>query len=317
MKLVYKIVLLISFLGQFVVAGNNLTSSFEFLRTDFSARSAAMSNAFTAVRGDVNGLFINPAGMAYIQERQYGCNYTDYLLDISGGSAAYAYIMEGYGVLGIGIIYMDYGNFEEKDEFANPTGSDFSANELAFTVGISNYLDDRFTYGVNLKYIFSKIHDYNASAVALDFGIIYEAPFQDDLYFAFSLMNVGSNFEYYGKTKESLPLTMRIGFTKKLAHLPLELGVALNDLNIVSDELIDRLKRFSIGGEFRLSELLRLRLGYNNDLHSSVETTTDVKFGGVSGGLGIYWRQFRFDYAYSNYGALGSTNRIGITGTIN
>lgn len=318
MRNVFRLFLLILLWNTFLRAENSVTSSFEFLRTDFSPRTAAMSNAFTGIRGDINSLFINPAGLAYMEKRQYHFNYTNYLLDINGGSAGYAHIHPRFGILSAGLLYMDYGNFPETDEYAVDTGNEFSANEMAIALGISNFLDERFAYGVNLKYVYSKIADFNASAVALDFGLIYEAPFQDDLYFAFALLNVGNNFEYYGDRRESLPLVMRIGFTKKLAHLPLELGASLNDINVEAESVTERIKRFSIGGEFTLSNTLRLRLGYNNDLRNSLDTENESgsKFGGVSGGLGIYLKRFRVDYSYSSFGLLGATHRFGISGWI-
>lgn len=297
---------------------NELTSSFEFLRTDFSPRTAAMSNAFTGLRGDINSQFINPAGMAYLEKRQYYFNYTNYLLDINGGSAGYAHLHPKLGILSLGLVYMDYGNFTETDEYAVETGNEFSANDMALGVGISNFLDKNWSYGLNLKYIYSKIADYNASAVALDFGLIYSAPFQDNLFLAFSVLNIGNNFEYYGDRRESLPMSMRLGVTKKLAHLPLELGVSINDLNVRSEDFMDRLQRFSIGGEFTLSSSLRLRLGYNNDLKNSLDTESESgsSFGGVSGGLGFYLKRFRIDYSYSSFGLLGATHRFGISGWI-
>lgn len=320
MHLIHNVFRLVLLSGVVLFAGNYTTSAFEFMRTDFNPRSAAMGNAFIALRGDISGLQLNPAGLAYLEQRQYFFNGTNYLLDIYGGSAGYAQRFTRLGVIALGINYMDYGNFNETDEYALESGKSFSANDFALTLGLSDKLDEQFSYGVNVKYAFSQIHDYNASAIALDLGLIYAAPFEPDLYVAFSVNNIGSNFEYYGATKEALPLNMRFGVTKKLAHLPLEIGASLNDLNVEADRWSDRLKRFAIGGEFRLSEMLRLRLGYNNDLRSSLEMTTtstnSSKFSGLSGGVGIYWKNFRFDYSFSNFSALGSIHRFGLAGWI-
>ena len=298
-------------------AGGNLTSSFEFLRTDYSPRTAAMADAFVTIHGDVNGLFTNPATAAYIQQRQFAFNYTNYILDINGGSAAYTHVLPRYGRLSVGVQYMNYGKFDRTNEFAELTGQSFTANDLALAVALSDTLGRNFSYGVTAKYIFSKIQDYTAGAVALDFGLLYEAPFEKDLFFAVVMTNLGTNFDYYADRQESLPLRIRVGVSKKLAHLPLELGVALNDLNMQAENFAERAKRFSVGGEFRLSDALRLRLGYNNDLHSGFSETADGKFAGVSGGFGIYWKNFRFDYAYSNFSSLGAIHRIGIFSALN
>jgi len=113
-----------------------------------------------------------------------------------------------------------------------------------------------------------------------------------------------------------LPLSLRLGFTKKLAHLPLEFNFAFNDLNVRENNFWDRLKKFSIGGEFTLSQLIRLRLGYNNDIHQGLDTGTGAGFSGVSIGLGLQISSYRFDYGFSSFGDLGATHRVGLTGEI-
>ena len=93
-------------------------------------------------------------------------------------------------------------------------------------------------------------------------------------------------------------------------------AASLRDLNIESNTIWERFKRAALGGEFKVSEVLRLRLGYNYDLNQSLETTADNKFGGVSAGVGIFWKKYRFDYSYSNFNFLGNVHRFGIWGTL-
>ncbi len=318
----YMTICLILFLAgaQSLWAGSGITSGFEFLRTDYSPRSAAMAGSYVTMRGDVNGLFVNPAGMAYLSTQQFGFNYSNYIQDINGGTALYTRQIPKWGIVSVGIIYMDYGTFQEMDEFASPTGNDFTANDFALAVGLANHLSPEFTYGVNFKYAFSKIEQYSASALALDFGLLYDAPFLDDFKLAVTLNNLGSNFDYYAKVKESLPLRLNVGGSKILEHLPLEISFSLNDLNMDSETFWDRFKRFSVGGEFRVSEALRLRLGYNHALHSDLSddsfNASDGKYGGLSAGLGIRWKTLELNYAYSNYSILGNIHRFGISGSL-
>jgi hypothetical protein len=298
-----------------IQAGNHGTSGYEFLRTDFSPRSSAMAGAFLVLRGDVNGIFQNPAVMAYTEERQFCFNYNNYLLDVAGGQAGYTQRLTGHGQISTSILYLNYGSFQETDEFATPTGRSFSANDMALALSYSDYLEDHFTYGVTLKYIHSKIDSYTASAIGLDLGMIYEASFSKDLYFGIALMNIGKSLTAYVHTKENLPLTLRFGFSKKLAHLPLVYNITFNDLNVEENSIFDHLKKFSIGGEFTLSQVFRLRLGYDNALHLDLNTPA-AKFSGVSLGFGIIWRTYRFDYSFSSFGDLGSVHRFGIQGTL-
>lgn len=307
-------ILLIS--THFVFAGSPLTTGFDFLRTDFNPRTAAMAGSFLTMQNDLNALFVNPAGMADLQQQNYSFNYTNYVLDINGGTAAYNRMLPKFGVLTVGVQYIDYGNFKETDEFAVLTGENFSAQDLALIIGIADHLDETFSYGVAAKYIYSKFESYSASALALDFGLLYRAPFIEDFNVAVTLSNLGTNFAYYHKTKMRMPLNLRFGMSKKLAHLPLEITYSLNDMNRSATDILDYLKRSSIGGEFRSSEMLRLRLGYDYDLQEGMTNDTDKKFGGLSAGIGILWNEFRFDYSYSNFSILGNIHRFGFSGTL-
>ena len=295
-----------------------LTSGFSFLNTDFAPRSAAMGSAFITMRGDLNTLGLNPAGLASVGDRSFIFNYTHYLLDINGGQAAYSFTAPYLKRVGVAVTYMDYGSFEATDQYAVPTGATFTAHDFALTLSQAGHLDKHFSYGVSLKYAFSQIEEYTAQAVAFDFGLLYAVPFQKDLYWAVTLLNTGWNVKKYGSIKEPLPTTLNVGFSKKLAHLPLEISVMWHGLNRDSEKWFNRFERFSAGGELTLSKHLRLRLGYNHTLHQDLETnsTAQGNFGGVSGGLAIYWKSFRFDYAFSNMQDLGNIHRFGISGRI-
>jgi hypothetical protein len=309
-------ILIISFGVSNAFAG--LTSGFSFLSTDFSPRSAAMGSAFITMRGDLNTLNLNPAGLVSVKGKPFLFNYTNYLLDINGGQAAYSFIAPYLQRVAVAVSYMDYGDFKATDQYATPTGESFSAHDFALTLTQAGNLDRYFSYGVSAKYAFSQIENYTAQALAFDFGLQYAAPFENDLFFAVTLLNTGWNVKRYSNVKESLPTMLNVGVSKKLAHLPLEVSVMLRGLNQDSGEWYDRLKRFSAGGELTLSKHLRLRLGYNHSLHQDLETsaTAQGNFGGVSGGMAIYWKSFRFDYAYSNLQDLGSVHRFGISGYI-
>jgi hypothetical protein len=292
------------------------TSGFEFLRIDMNPRSSAMGGAFIAMRGDIAGIFYNPAGMAFTDEEQFTFSYVNYLLDIGGGQAGYTRRLNGLGQISALISYFNYGEFTETNEFATPTGNTFSASDIVFALSYSDYLETHFSYGVSMKYIHSKIDLYTSGAMAFDFGLIYDAPFEDDLYFGISMLNVGKATSAFIDTKEDLPLSLRLGVTKKLAHLPLEFNLAFNDLNVSESSFADRLSKFSIGGEFTISQVIRLRLGYNNEVHKGLDTGTGAGFSGVSLGFGIYYDKYRFDYGFSSFGDLGSAHRIGFSGAL-
>ncbi len=297
-----------------LLAQNAGKTGFEFLRNQYSPRGAAMAGNLYAVKNDLHAIFYNPAALSGSTQHQWTVNYVDHLLDFQGGFLGYAQPVSRVGVVNASLIYFNYGEFQETDEFGTETGRSFGASEFAFSLGISNTLGSGFDYGLSLRYIYSSLDTYNASAISLDAGLIYTPGFIQDLTLGISLLNLGTTLDNYSSVKEKLPVILNIGFAKRLAHLPLLLTGSLVDVAATDDSFTDRMKRFSLGGEFDISQMLKFRLGYENEVNRSVKPLGKTVLGGFSLGLGIHWRQFRLDYAYTNYGDLGNQNRIGITG---
>ncbi|MEL6820996.1 MAG: PorV/PorQ family protein [Calditrichota bacterium] len=291
------------------------TTAFDFLKADYSSRGAAMANNLLAIRQDVNAMFYNPAGLYGMEQSQWSGGYVDHLLDFQAGQFLYARPTTGLGIIGLGVIYFDYGSFDQTDEFGDATGENFSASEFALAMSISNTLGDGFSYGLNLKYIYSSLDTYNAAGVALDAGLIYDVPLGQDLRFGISLANVGLVYDTYTDVDDKMPINLSMGFSKKLAHLPLLFSAALNDITLSSEDNVDVFKRFSVGGEFDVSTALKFRIGYDNNVNQSVRPLSGRNFGGVSAGLGLAVKSFRIDYAFSSGGDLGNQNRFGLTGS--
>jgi hypothetical protein len=292
------------------------TTSFEFLRSQYSPRGAAMGGNLMAIKNDIQAIFYNPASLSGHPDRTWTINYVNHLIDFQAGNIAYAQPVKKLGNLSAGLLYFNYGDFNETDEFGEPTGRTFGASEFSFILGLSNPLGSGFDYGIDLKYIYSSLDNFSASAIALDAGIIYTVPSIDDFTLGVSLLNLGTTLDNYTDHQEKLPLILHLGFAKKLEHLPLLLTAGFQDLTASESEFTDRFKRFALGGEFDVSEIIKFRLGYQNEINQAVKPLGRTILSGFSLGLGIYWRNFRIDYAYSNYGDLGNQNRIGITGSL-
>ena len=116
------------------------------------------------------------------------------------------------------------------------------------------------------------------------------------------IFNLGQPLTAFMDHKDPLLLNIVIGFSKKLAHLPLEYCVTAN-------KYIDDDFQFNLGGEFTLAEGVFLRLGYNS-LGRDLKIGADGdQFAGISMGLGFHWKQMQFDYGIASFGAIGYLNR--------
>jgi len=256
-------------------------------------------------------MFYNPAGLSNLKENPISFSYLFHLLDINSASVSYSHFWEGIGRFGAGIQYINYGTFDRTTSSGAKTG-EFGAGDLALLIGYSNELDENFYYGTNIKFIYSSIDDRSSMGLAVDLGLHYTIP-NERWNFGFSILNLGSQITQYYTTDEDLPLDIRFGISKTLAHLPFTFYASLNKLNEEYDSFGERFEQFTFGGEFKMSKVIKLRLGYDN------EKRREYKIGGTAGiagfnlGLGILVSKYNFDYSFSSMGSIGALHRIGIT----
>lgn len=292
----------------------NFTSAqntFEFLRLDMSARAGALGGSFVSNNDDPNVIFYNPAGLQLLSDNPASFSFVKHLLDINLASVSFSTEFDGIGRFGGAVKYINYGTFVEADEFANRSG-EFGAGEVAFIIGYANLLDENFYYGTNVKFIYSGIADRSSTAIGFDIGLHYEIPSQE-LNFGFSVLNVGTQLTSYYDTKEELPLDIVIGVSKKLEYLPLKLSLDFHKLNQERDDFVQKFKAFSVGAEFTLSSVLKLRFGYDNEKRTDLKVGTFAGIAGFNAGLGAKISDYHFDYGFSSMGAIGSLHRISVS----
>ncbi len=303
-----KITLLLTFIFTSVLYSQ---TAFDFLRLDISPRAASLAGAFVSNTDDPNVIFYNPAGLNLIKGQQASFSYLKHLLDINSASLSYSRDVKGIGRISGAVAYINYGRFTKADEFGNKNG-EFGAADLAFVAGYSNVLGKNFYYGASVKFIYSGIADRNSTAAAMDVGLLYYLP-DSRWSFGFSALNAGFQLSSYAGIKEKLPLDVRLGASKTLAHLPFTFYFSLNKLNESTVNFKERLKFFSLGGELRISKVLRFRFGFDNEKRQELKIGTTAGLAGFNFGIGIKIKRYRFDYAFSSLGEIGSLHRMGVT----
>jgi len=277
-------------------------AGYEFLRTHTGARPSAMAGAFISIPGDIHAIYFNPAGLGSITGKFATATYLNHVLDFQSGFVAYTQALKSLGQVAVGVNYMNYGDFEETDINGNRLGS-FGAGSFSVTTSLGRSLNKNILTGVSAKFIHSAIDEYNSSALALDLGIIYKVPFIEDMNIGIGIFNLGYTLTAFMEDKDPLPLNVVLGFSKKLAHLPLEYCVSAN--KYVDDDI-----QINVGGEFTLTEGVLLRVGYNSLGRDQKIGADGDQYAGISLGLGIDWKQYEFDYGLSSFGAIGYLNRV-------
>ena len=284
--------------------------TYDFLRTDVSARTAALNGSFVSMKDDPNVLFYNPASIGTMSTPKVSVSYVNHLMDVNAGSLSYGQTLEGVGSIGAGILYMNYGSFNRTDELLNVLGT-FNASELALVAGIAAHYDDDFLVGMNVKYIYSSIAEYTSTALAVDLGFLYDIPSQN-LSIGGSVLNIGQQLKSYAGVAELLPLDVKFGITKRPEHLPVSLNIDFHRLNEGGDKFFDRFSNITIGAEFLMSKSQRLRVGYNNKQRKELKTGTSAGLGGFSLGAGLVLKDYQIDYSYNSYGVFGGIQRFSL-----
>ncbi len=286
------------------------TFIFNFLRSTISARMAGLGGATVAVVQDPANMVINPAVLSTVDSSVVTATFIKHVLDINAGYATYNRHIDGVGQMGFTVGYLNYGTFSRTTVTGDRTGS-FGANDIALSASVSNELDSTLSYGVTAKVLHSTIPDMSSTAVAFDAGLLYQIPAKR-LNIGLSILNVGTQLSTYDGVRDRLPLDMRIGVSHRLRGLPLLVNFSLNHLTDETDDILDRLYNFSVGGELYLGKVIQARLSYDNRLRNTSAVNIASQLSGLSAGVGLRLPSFSFDYAYSALGAAAVMHRLSL-----
>lgn len=325
---------------QFPVSGQTGGQSvFSFLNTSSSARVSALGGALIASpEGDISLALENPAQISESADGQLSFQHQFVPAGIQSGYFGYGKDFESKKTTTqAGVKYLLYGSFDETDEFGNLTGT-FKGSELAIHAGISYLVYDKLRLGGNLKFIQSSLDVYRSTGLAVDLGALYQ-----DTASGFSLALVikqaGIQLTTYDEVRESMPLDVQLGLSKKLKYLPFRFYVTLHHLNrwnLLYDDpnneengffggfqplnneptQADNFFRHLIfGGEMTLgkNELVKLRAGYNHQLKQELKVTNIRSLTGITFGFGLKVKKFQLDYALAKLHFGGSSHHLGIS----
>ncbi len=316
-----------SFAGTFAQSGGNNT--YDFLNLTNSARIGALGGQqISLYDDDLTMVYYNPSLLNASMSNQVTLNYVNYLADINYGYASYARTFEKYGNFGLGIHYIDFGDFREADEYANRYGY-FGAREYSVNLYYSRpILDSLLFVGGTLKAISSKLETYKSFGMAIDAGITYHNE-ERLLTAAFVMKNLGSQFSTYysGADYEPLPFELQLGISKKLKHAPFRISIlarhletpnlrykteeekqAQADPNVQTEEQSnlakfgDNVMRHIVFGlEFLPTKNFHFRLGYNYKLRQELKIPDKTGFIGFSWGFGLKIYKFHISYGRAAY----------------
>ncbi|MDZ7847727.1 MAG: type IX secretion system protein PorQ [Owenweeksia sp.] len=309
-------------------------SVYQFLNVVPSARVAAQGgNAIANTSPDLNFALWNPSLLNKEMHNQVSISMVDYLSDILLGDVSYARHYDSIGTFYLGLRYLDYGDFDRRDQIGIDMGN-FSAVEMAVNLGYGYELDTNWSFGGNMKFIHSRFDVFQSAGLALDLSATYKIP-QKRIAIALVAKNIGTQFTAYNEERESLPFELQLGFSNRLEHLPLRWQITFEHLetfDLLYDDPSNRtvnqltgaveddspgminniLRHMVLGLELAPTKSFNVQFGYNFRKRQELNLDTRRTAAGFSFGIGIRISKFRINYARNMYHVAGGANNFSI-----
>ena len=304
----FIIVLVIISFSLIAISEDAGTSGFSFLKVNYSARAAAMANAFTGLSNDASAVFFNPAGLSQIQSKEISTTYMSYFDGIQCGSIVYAFPYDDETTLAVFSQFLTATEDRTlADADGNYAGTDgtFGISEVLFGVSASRKVLDVLDLGINIKYLQESLDEYVGSAVAIDFSLLHQTT-NKNLKVGIAFKNLGKQLTYYtgNEYEEKLPRLFVAGFSY---HPDEKFFATLDIYKPMEFDFSGRL-----GVEYQIHEILALRCGYKSNAEDWRTGGDHEIFSGLSFGFGINWQKYTVDYAIISYGDLGYVNQISL-----
>lgn len=301
----------------------------KFLEVSIAPRAAAMAGAVTADETvGAASAFYNPAALGRMNSSVSATmGRLQWIMDINYNYASLAYNPLGgrYGTIGLSLLSVDYGRFQETIRFDNEQGymdlGGFSPSSMAAGLTYSRVLSTQFVIGGSVKYAYQDLtssvmeysgegekmrKDWSTDVLAYDFGIIYRTGLRS-LNFAIAVRNLAPEVTYAEEPFE-LPLTFRIGLTADLADFtPLNAEIHALQASLDAERPRDFDENLHLGLEYLFMNTFALRTGYrypNDEQGLSMGAGVNTGLGGVRVGA---------NYAYTAMGLFDNVHQIGVT----
>jgi hypothetical protein len=330
---VWRIVFIL-FLFPLIVKSQTIggTAVYNFVNLPPSPLLSATGGVNVSLRAKDPGFsVINPALVDTSMDRLLSLNFNAFFAGTKAYQLAtvfhHAKTNTGFGA---SLVFLDYGNIPQTDAAGNENGS-FRPRDFILQVTAARSYLEKWRYGANLKFISSSYHSYSSSALAIDFGILFNDT--ANMFTAgLTARNMGFQLKAYDVTKEDLPFDLTIGFTKRLAKAPFGFSVTAQQLQqfntVYNDTVFNNengfpqkssfpsklINHFILGAHVYAGNNLEFHLGYNFLRRRELNLGGSGNgINGFSTGFKAKFSKFQFQYARAYYQRNSAYNQLGIS----
>lgn len=301
-------------------------SGWQFAKLPTSARMASLGGIATVLgRGDANAALTNPASMSDVASLSISGSSMNWIADITYYSGAVVKSFDQWGVFGLSINTLDYGDMvrTENQEQFGPDGETlgrtqpvlenlgtFSGGDLAVGLNYARRITDRLQVGGTVKYFQETLDDAKTGNWAIDIGTYYHTGIK-----TFRIAMLGQNF---GPDTEFTKYDEQIQIPPSQVRMPMvfKLGAAVDLIEKSADHphLLTLATEFThpndgdekvhVAAEYGFGNLAYLRGGYRFNYDEE----------GLTAGGGLHLKRDRYgisvDYAYIDFGRLSAVHVV-------
>lgn len=277
------------------------TAGFDFLRLTPTAREAALGGTAIGAATGPMAFWFSPAHSGGSGQRAQ-VNYTGYLAGIHSGAIAYSRPVGTEFGIGLGLVFTTSGSMKRTNEAGEELGT-FGAAFTGLNVSGAYDLGGGVTAGAAIQGLYGSIDTFFSLGLAANAGAAVELPVKG-LSAGVSVRNAGFELKPYRSSRDPLPLDVGAG----LSYRPSPSLAVSADLH----KPVDNRLNFGLGIEGWVGQFLVLRGGYSSlGLDLQTGGSTDI-LAGLCGGLGVSYRGYQLDYAFTPMLPLGMTHRVSL-----
>lgn len=277
------------------VSAGSGTSTANFLKLGTGARPEGMGGVSVAVADDVNAVYGNPGGLAWIKSSEAGFMYSALAEQMGFHVMSVALPLNGAsGTVGFSVAYFTSGMVDGYDAGGQVT-SGFSNEDWLGTIAFGRGFG-ALKVGVAVKFLWKRLSDITAAGVMGDLGVQWEIPGMAGLRIGGALKHAGSGLQFVAE-RDPFPLTVQMG----VAYLGEWWGRQFT-LGCEVEYSRDQSYGVGIGGEVEVWPWVSLRGGY--------AFIPDRLEQGFRAGIEVGTPVVGMEYAYVPFGMLGSAHRL-------
>lgn len=264
----------------------------------------------------VDAMYWNPAGLSQMESNSADIMFShmNYFADLKMEYLAGAVKIGSFGVLGVSLRSLDFGDPIEVTTELSPegTGATYSPTYIIANLGFGKAMTDKVHFGMNVKLISERIAQVSSTGYAFDFGLQYVAG-ASGIRFGIALKNLGSSMKFDGPGLDrvsienggtivrrvtlqefDLPTSLEIGVSYKVAFAKnnsVSISTSFQNSGFTSDE-------YRFGLEYSFKKYVFLRGAFT----VFPDKEQDEALFGPSFGAGVKYPfgnlSLGFDYAY-------------------